>query len=38
MIQTNPLLGGNNQAQLVIDNNDKVALTYVSTKANGDTI
>jgi hypothetical protein len=38
MIQTNPLLGGDNKVQVVMDNGDKVLLSYSSTKENGDTI
>jgi len=37
MLQTNPLLGGNNQMQVVMDNGDKITLNYSSTDANNDT-
>lgn len=38
MLQTNALLGGDNQMQVVMDNNDKVVLTYSSTNSGGDTV
>lgn len=38
MQRTNVLFGGDNKLQVVIDNGDKVLLTYDSTDSNGDTI
>ncbi|MDD5289570.1 MAG: PQQ-binding-like beta-propeller repeat protein [Patescibacteria group bacterium] len=38
MLETNPLFGGTNQVQVVLDNGDKVPLSYSSTAANGDTV
>ena len=38
MKQTNPLLGGDNKVQVVMDNDDKVLLTYQSTNSSGDTV
>jgi len=38
MQQTNALFSSGNQAQVVIDNGDKVTLSYSSTNSSGDTI
>jgi hypothetical protein len=38
MQQTNPLLGGDNQVQVVIDNGDLVPLTYSSSDGSGNTV
>ncbi|MGI5826449.1 MAG: PQQ-binding-like beta-propeller repeat protein [Patescibacteria group bacterium] len=38
MRETNPLFGGENKVQVVIDNGDKVLLSYDSTDSNGDSV
>ena len=38
MLQTNLLLGGNNQMQIITDNGDKITMSYSSTNSNGDTV
>lgn len=38
MLSTNPLFGENNQVQIVMDNSDKVTLTYSSTDSSGNSV
>ncbi len=38
MLSSNPLFGGDNQVQIVMDNGDKVPLTYSSTNGSGNSI